>query len=229
MIDDIADQTALLALNASIIAAQAGEHGRGFGVVATEIRDLANRVAVSTKEITQIIKDLQEQSVAVVDLVHRGNQQVDEGVELANLANQALDRMAISAKSSLTAASEIAQAVEEQNRSTQNTINSVKRVMGQIAEINQATGNQEREASQIFNTVQKVPELAEQVKQSTLEQTRGAKQVTKAMEKVKELILQSTNSVRQSKQMAIELASQAENLHRLIDRYSTNNNTEQNR
>ncbi len=78
VIDEIADQTQLLALNASIIAAQAGEQGRGFAVVVDEIKELANRVSESTKEISRILKTVQQDSANAVKAMDEGNTQVFE-------------------------------------------------------------------------------------------------------------------------------------------------------
>lgn len=220
VIDTIADQTSLLALNASIIAAQAGEHGRGFAVVAEEIKELANRVGESTREIGQIIKGVQQQSVDAVKVIQEGSRKVDEGVELVGLAGEALDHITGSARSSLEVAMEVVETMQEQRESTQKVMKFVKQVMGEIGEIKVATQEQEKGMSQILGAVEELRGLADQVKRATIEQTRGANQVNVAMEEVKSLILQSTGNARKSAQTATELSRQAGDLRELMGRFA---------
>ena len=92
VIDGVANETSLLALNAAIIAAQAGEHGRGFSVVAGEIRELATRVSTSTAEIAKVIRSVQDESTNAVGAIERGTAERGEGRRALRAGRALADR-----------------------------------------------------------------------------------------------------------------------------------------
>jgi len=112
VIDDIATQTNLLALNAAIEAARAGEQGRGFAVVADEIRKLAERSSRATKDIADLIYGIQEGIQSAIQATDRGIEEVDTGVDLADLARGALANILNDAEKTSSEIAAISKAVE---------------------------------------------------------------------------------------------------------------------
>lgn len=117
-IEDIADQTNLLALNAAIEAARAGEQGRGFAVVADEVRALAERTTRATKEISDMIKSIQNETKSAVQAMEEGNKEVIKGTEQAALSGRALEDILEQINAVTTQANQIATAAEEQTATT---------------------------------------------------------------------------------------------------------------
>jgi methyl-accepting chemotaxis protein len=130
VIDDIADQTNLLALNAAIEAARAGEQGRGFAVVADEVRKLAERTGKATGEITDMIKGIQRETVEAVHSMETGIQVVDRGRELSDQAGSSLHEIVAMAQQVTEMIRQMATAAEEQSAASEQIAKSVESISG---------------------------------------------------------------------------------------------------
>ena len=139
VINDIADQTNLLALNAAIEAARAGEHGRGFAVVADEVRKLAERTTQATEEVSCSIREIQTETSRAVEMMQSGTKEVDDGVQRASAAGESLQRIVSSALDVRNKIESIAATAEEQSSVATEISQSIQRVSATSAQVAEGT------------------------------------------------------------------------------------------
>ncbi|HYI13245.1 MAG TPA: HAMP domain-containing methyl-accepting chemotaxis protein [Thermoanaerobaculia bacterium] len=186
VIEEVTNRTNLLSLNAAIIAAQAGEHGAGFTVVADEIRELAERTRGSTKEISAIIKAVQSGSRQAVAKMNEGVAKVTDNVRLAENARDSLGKIVGSASRSYEMATRITRALGEQSQASRRLHEVTSRMSDHISEINRATREQAKGTQLMAHESERVRDIAAQVKNATEEQSTAGRGVTSALEKIAE-------------------------------------------
>jgi methyl-accepting chemotaxis protein len=155
----VAEQTNLLALNAAIEAARAGEQGRGFAVVADEVRSLAARTATSTKEISEIITAIQNVSASAVKRMQEAISKVEEGVEGASQANETMTEICRVSAESVTLVADISHAIREQGAATNSIAQQVENVAQMVDENTQAAN----ETADLANDLSKISESMRKV------------------------------------------------------------------
>lgn len=164
VINDIADQTNLLALNAAIEAARAGEHGRGFAVVADEVRKLADRTTHATEEVSESIRAIQTETELAVDRMQSGTEQVNHGVACANKAVESLDQILDKTQSVTQMIQTIADASREQSAASEQVSRNVESIIGVVRQSSEGAGQTASAATQLSTKAQHLQNMVRQFK-----------------------------------------------------------------
>jgi methyl-accepting chemotaxis protein len=209
VIQDVAEQTGLLSLNAAIIAAQAGEHGRAFSVVAEQVNELADRTHRSTREIADLIRTVQGDTSAAVTAVAEGSARVETGVKRSNMAGQFLDRILEKTDATTRRVRDIADATSQQSQDLERLEDAMRAVEASVKGISQSSSEQDIATREIARSIENIRNLGVAVKHSTEEQRRGSGLITKAASQVSEMVSQIAEATS-------EQARSGENIERML-------------
>lgn len=183
-IEDIASQTNLLALNAAIEAARAGEHGKGFAVVADEVRKLAERSSKSTKEIAALIKGIQKTVNEAVSAMQAGAVEVDHGVVRANESGQALTEVLEAVHGVSDQVQQIAQAAAQMNDLSEKLVEAADAVSVVVNENTTASEEMTVSSIAVSQAIENIASVSEENSAAVEEVSASAEEMSAQVEEV---------------------------------------------
>jgi methyl-accepting chemotaxis protein len=188
VIGEINDETNLLSLNAAIIAAQAGEQGKAFLVVANHVKTLARRTASSTKDIEGLVQSIQHESGDAVKAMSGGIDAIEQGVTRSRIAGQALADILTSSREAYQRVEGIARATDEQSRSSKLVSQAAQDTSSQVRQISAAMAEQTKVSEAMLQNAETALDMCRHVHRSTDEQRETGRYITESISSITDMI-----------------------------------------
>jgi methyl-accepting chemotaxis protein len=201
VIQEVTEKTNLLSLNAAILAAQAGEYGKGFSVVADEIRSLSDRTSTSARDIAGIVGMIQSEIHEAGNSISAGVKKVEEGKDLIYKSGEAMGETLEAAQKSSQMATVVEKATQEQTEGLKQIRLSMENVRAMIEQVAKATDEERKGSSHMLDSISDVKEVAELVKKGTEEHAVGTNIISKNLELTQEMVSQINQSSQDQKKV----------------------------
>lgn len=216
VINDISEQTNLLALNAAIEAARAGDHGKGFAVVADEVRKLAEKSNNSTKEIANIIKDIQTDTEQAISSTKIATELSENGVKLGQESEESLNLISKKVSGVVSIIDQITNLVNVQTSASNDIFNQIENVKTLSMQVNDAMNEQSKTIDDVSNSMYNVEKISKDIKVSIENQVKGSIRIEKTMNEINNNAQNNTTTSEQIQNEAINLNQLSSKLSDLI-------------
>lgn len=212
VIDEVADQTQLLSLNAAIIAAQAGEKGRGFGVVAEEIKSLAQKTSVSTREVAELIRSIQEHARASAARSKEGLAAVERGLPLVQEASRAFQSIHASSRSSTGMSRAIEEMTSEQALGIHEVALQIQKMASRIRQISSSAKARGEEGQAVLSAVESMKSALDRVIEAMARQAGVSRKISQVCEEVAHHAQEIGSDISGQRERNSEIVKSAESL-----------------
>jgi methyl-accepting chemotaxis protein len=216
VLDDLCEQLNLLALNAAIIAAQAGDHGKGFAVVADGLKDVADRSGATSKEFGVLVRGIGDQTKDAIHAIERSADNVDRGASTSSEAELAAKKTTESAQRANGAAGLAVREAAEEVKSSKQVLDAIDRIALATRQLGAAIGEQARGFEPIMSHAEKVRATIQSIERGQHEQSQRGRQLASVAENIARTIAQLHKTQRSQARTLDEAAVVVERLRELL-------------